>query len=63
MISLKSFLIGCKITGFENDCILYYSNTVFMGQGSSTLPNKYTNSCNPKNSHPVYANRVKGNKI
>lgn len=52
MISLKSTLIGCKITGFENSYACIIPTQFLWGQGSSVLTNKHTNSCSPPKESP-----------
>lgn len=52
MISLKSTLIGCKITGFENSYVCIIPTQFLWGQGSSVLTNKHTNSCSPPKESP-----------
>lgn len=46
MFPLKSLLIGCEVAEFENNCVLYHSNTIFM---RSRLINctKHTQTCSP----------------
>lgn len=62
MISLKSTLIGCKITGFENSYACIIPTQFLWGQGSSVLTNKHTNSCSPPKSHLVHINQMEGNE-
>lgn len=60
-ISLKSTLIGCKITGFENGYVCIIRTQFLWGQGSSVVTNKHSNSCSPPNSHLVHINQMEGN--
>lgn len=63
MISLKSTLIGCKITGFENSYVCIIPTQFLWGQGSSVLTNKHTNSCSPPKSHLAHINQMEGNEM
>lgn len=62
-ISLKSILIGCKITGFENGYVCIIPTQFLWGQGSSVVTNKHTNACSPPNSHLVHISQMEGNEL